>query len=63
LIGSFRQSAALSSGATGQLSLLIVALLLLNVLGAAVLGLGLFATIPLSVLVMASVYRQLAAGL
>jgi uncharacterized membrane protein len=59
LVAAFRQSAALSKGALGQLSLLITALLLLNVLGAAVLGLGLFVTVPLSVLIMATVYRQL----
>ena len=63
LIGSFRQSAALSKGAMGQLSLLMVALFLLNVLGAAVLGLGLVVTVSLSVLVMAAVYRRLMTGL
>ena len=59
LAAAFRQSAALSKGALGQLSLLITALLLLNVLGAAVLGLGLFVTVPLSALMVASLYRQL----
>ena len=59
LLGSFRDSAALTHGVLGQLALLLVALFLLNVLGACVLGLGLFITIPLSVLMLADVYRQL----
>jgi hypothetical protein len=59
LLGSFRHSAALSRGVVGQLASLGVALLVLNGLGAAVLGLGLFVTVPVSVLMLASVYRQL----
>jgi hypothetical protein len=59
LVAAFRQSAALSKEALGQLSVLIIALDLLNLLGAAVLGLGLFLTIPLSVLMLSAVYRQL----
>jgi uncharacterized membrane protein len=59
LIDSFRHSAALSNGTLGQLALLSASLFLLNVLGACVLGLGLFVTIPLSVLMLAAVYRQL----
>ena len=59
LVGSFRESAALSQGHVGQLSLLVVVLFLLNVLGACILGLGLFLTVPFSVLTMAGVYRQL----
>jgi hypothetical protein len=35
------------------------ALLVLNGLGASLLGLGLFVTVPLSGLVMAAVFRQL----
>jgi uncharacterized membrane protein len=34
-------------------------LLLLNILGTALLGVGLLATVPLSALTMTSVYRQL----
>jgi len=63
LVGSFRDSAALSRGVVGQLALLLVVLFLLNVLGACILGLGLFVTIPFSVLAMAAVYRQLAVAL
>jgi hypothetical protein len=61
LLGSFRASAALTHGVLAQLALLLVALFLLNVLGACVLGLGLFLTVPFSVLTLAAVYRQLAA--
>jgi uncharacterized membrane protein len=38
---------------------IFVVLLVLNVLGASLLGFGLFITVPLSVLMMTAVYRQL----
>jgi uncharacterized membrane protein len=37
---------------------ILAALLVLNLLGASLLGLGLFITVPLSVLIMTDVYRQ-----
>lgn len=59
LIHSFQQSAILSSGAKSSLLGILVSLLVLNVLGASLLGLGLFVTIPLTVLMMTAVYQQL----
>ncbi len=61
LMRSFQQSAILSSGTKMHLLSIFVVLLVLNVLGASLLGLGLFITVPLSVLMMTSVYRQLSA--
>jgi hypothetical protein len=55
----FQQSALISKGATASLLRVLAALLLLNVLGASLLALGLFITVPLSVLIMTDVYRQL----
>jgi hypothetical protein len=60
LARSFQRSAALRAGRTGSLLAILVGLLVFNVLGASLLGVGLFVTLPLSVLVMAAVYRQLA---
>lgn len=59
VLGCFRQSAILSKGATIGLLWILAALLVLNVLGASLLALGLFITVPLSVLVMTDIYRQL----
>ena len=59
LIKSFRQSAILSAGAGIKLLGIFSALLLLNVLGASLLGLGLFITIPISALIATAIYRQL----
>jgi hypothetical protein len=59
LARSFRQSAILSTGAKPYLLRVFVVLLVLNVLGASLFGLGLFITVPLSVLMMTAVYRQL----
>ena len=61
LLRCFQQSAILSKGATIGLLRILVALLVLNVLGASLLALGLLITVPLSVLVMTDVYRQLTA--
>ncbi len=55
----FRQSAIQSKGTTMGLLRILAALLVLNLLGASLLALGLFITVPLSVLVMTDVYRQL----
>ena len=59
LVRSFQQSAILSMGAKTDLLWILVALLVLNVLGASLLGVGLFITVPLSVLMMTAVCRQL----
>jgi len=55
----FQQSATLSKGATTGLLWILAALFVLNLLGASLLALGLFVTVPLSVLIMTDVYRQL----
>lgn len=59
LTRAFQQSAILSTGTKTYLLRICVALLVLNALGASLLGLGLFITAPLSVLMMTAVYRQL----
>jgi hypothetical protein len=59
LIRSFQQSAILTTGTETYLLAIFVALLVFNALGASLLGLGLFITVPLSVLTMTAVYRQL----
>jgi hypothetical protein len=59
LLRCFQQSATLSKGATTGLLRILAVLLVLNLLGASLLALGLFITVPLSVLVMTDVYRQL----
>lgn len=61
LTHSFRQSAILSTGTKTYLLAILVALLIFNVLGVSLLGLGLFVTVPLSVLMMTAVYQQLRA--
>jgi hypothetical protein len=59
LLRCFQQSAILSKGATTGLLWILAALFVLNLLGASLLALGLFITVPLSVLIMTDVYRQL----
>ncbi|HKM90407.1 MAG TPA: hypothetical protein VJX29_07325 [Candidatus Acidoferrales bacterium] len=59
LTRSFQQSAILSAGTMWPLFAALVALLSLNVLGACLLGLGLFVTVPLSALLATEVFRQL----
>jgi hypothetical protein len=61
VLKSFTQSAVLTRGATGRLAATLVTLLVFNLLGAALLGVGLFVTVPISVLIMASIDRQLSA--
>ncbi len=60
LLRCFQQSAILSKGARTDLLWILVALLVLNLLGASLLALGLFISVPLSLLIMTDVYRQLA---
>lgn len=59
LIRSFQQSAILSTGTKTHLLAILFGLFVFNVLGASLLGIGLFITVPLSVLVMTAIYRQL----
>jgi hypothetical protein len=59
VLGSFKQSGNLTRGATGRLAATLVTLFVFNLLGAALLGVGLFVTVPISVLTMASIDRQL----
>jgi uncharacterized membrane protein len=61
LARSFQHSSTLSAGAKPYLMCILVALLVLNLFGASLLGFGLFITVPLSVLMMTAVYRQLSA--
>jgi len=61
VLRSFKQSADLTQGATGRLAATLVTLFVFNLLGAALLGVGLFVTVPISVLMMASIDRQLSA--
>jgi hypothetical protein len=61
LIHSFQQSAKLSRGRQSYLLVILVSLLALNGLGASLLGLGLLLTVPLSILTMTAIYRQLSA--
>jgi hypothetical protein len=56
---SFQQSAMLSKGNMTHLLAIVGSLLVFNVLGACLLGIGLFITVPLSTLMMISVYKQL----
>lgn len=55
----FQQSAILSTKSLKYLLGILAFLLGLNVLGACLLGFGLFVTIPLSILMMTTVYRKL----
>jgi hypothetical protein len=55
----FQQSALLTKGATAGLAWTLLALLVLNLVGASLLALGLFVSVPVSLLVMTDVYRQL----
>jgi hypothetical protein len=59
LLRCFQQTALISKGATASLLRVLAALLLLNVLGASLLALGLFISVPLSALIMTDVYHQL----
>lgn len=59
LMRSFQHSAILSTGTKTYLLWIIAALLVLNALGASLLGIGLFITVPLSAMMMTAVYRQL----
>lgn len=56
---SFRRSGALTRGALPALLGFSVLLMALNLAGAALLGLGLVVSLPVTVLAMASVFRQL----
>jgi hypothetical protein len=57
---AFQQSALLTAGVRTRLMGIVAGLLIFNTLGASVLGIGLFFTVPLSLLTMTAIYRQLA---
>ena len=59
LVGSFQRSSLLSAASKARLTAILLALLAFNLLGASLLGLGLLITLPLSLLTMTAVYRQL----
>lgn len=52
-------SADATQGIKGQLSLFLLLLLLINIVGAAAFGLGLFITLPVTYLAWGYIYRQL----
>jgi uncharacterized membrane protein len=56
---SFQQSAATSQNSIGLLFLFFLMVILLNIGCASLLGIGLLVTIPISTLMMGSIYRQL----
>jgi hypothetical protein len=62
LLCAFQRSAQLTQGVKPSLFAIGGALLILNLLGASLAGLGLFITVPFSGLTMAAVYRQLSAS-
>ncbi len=59
IINSFYTSAALTDNFITKLAYYLFLLVLLNLLGAALLGLGLLITVPISVLTMTSLYEDL----
>jgi uncharacterized membrane protein len=56
---SFRESLAITKGSGWSLFLMLIAVLGINVLGALLLGVGLFITIPLTTIAIGFVYRKL----
>jgi hypothetical protein len=58
---AFRSAARLAAGTIPELAAILAAVLLFNLLGAAVLGVGLLVTIPVSGLFLTDIYRQLSA--
>lgn len=58
-VEALKASSSKVRGRTGRVFLILLALLLLNVLGACLLGLGLLVTIPTTMFALANLYRQL----
>ena len=58
-LGALRDAAALSDGHWWTVCAVLIKVLLLNLVGAALLGLGLLITFPISVLATSSLYRSL----
>lgn len=56
---SFQQSAVTGRDSMWFLFWFSILILLFNILGACLLGIGLIVTVPLSILIKASIYRQL----
>ena len=56
---AFRKAARLAAGTIPELAAILAVVLLFNLVGAAVLGVGLLITIPVSGLFLADIYRQL----
>ena len=59
LLSSFQNSAQISKNSKFSLFILLMAIILLNLVGASLLGVGLFVTVPVSVLVKTYVFKQL----
>ena len=62
VIRSFQQSGNLTAGRQPLLFAIFLGILIFNVLGACLLGVGVLITLPMSGLVCSSVYRQLTVG-
>lgn len=60
ILGSFRESSELTRGNRWGLFLFGLALLLLNLMGAILFGVGLLVTLPMSAFASVLVYRRLA---
>ena len=58
VVGSLRFSLMMGQGRIGELMVLVLSLVLLNLLGLALMGVGLLITLPLSYVVVARAYRQ-----
>ena len=59
IIASFRASVTLTDNSIAKLAYYLFVLTLLNLMGAAFLGIGLLITVPVSVLAMTSLYQDL----
>lgn len=59
IMASLKESARITNGSKGNLFLFGLLLILINFVGAIALGVGLFVTIPLSMVASAFVYRKL----
>lgn len=58
-VDALKSSSAIVRGHTGRMFVILLALLLLNVLGACFLGIGLLLTLPPTLVALAGLYRQL----
>ena len=59
VVGAIRHSLLVSKGRSGELMVLVLSLVLLNLLGLALMGVGLLVTLPLSYVVTARAYHRI----